>query len=130
MSRTFNVAVVGATGAFLDWVQHRMRRQVGGGATRLANADAANVRRAVEAAGAQVRTIERVLDEVGWDGLPPELQEVALARLANPAASLAELGELCEPPITKSAVHRRLLRIRGLVADDHDPDSGDPRRFD
>lgn len=109
------LATVGATAAFLTWDEHRLRRQLRNEAQRLANADAANVRRAVEAASAQGEAVERAIAEVGWDGLDDDLREVALARLANPAASLSELGELCEPPLGKSAVFRRLKRLEELA---------------
>lgn len=109
------LATVEATTAFLAWDEHRLRRQLRNEAQRLANADAANVRRAVEAAAAQAAAVERAIERLGWDGLEDELREVALARLANPAASLGELGELCDPPLGKSAVHRRLRRLEELA---------------
>lgn len=92
------------------------RRRMRADAQRLANADAANVARAVAAAGEQVELVERAVAEVGWDGLAEDLRDVALARLANPSASLTEVGRLCDPPIGKSAVHRRLGRLRDLLA--------------
>ena len=91
------------------------RRRLRADAQRLANADAANVARAVRAAGEQVALVERVVDEVGWAELGDDLRDVALARLANPSASLAELGQLCEPPVGKTAVHRRLARLAELL---------------
>ncbi|MBW3618862.1 MAG: DNA-binding protein WhiA [Actinobacteria bacterium] len=107
----------GATGAFLAWDEQRLRRSLRSEANRLANADAANLRRTIEAASDQTAAVAEVIEQVGWDGLAPELREVALVRLANPAASLAELGELCDPPVGKSSVHRRLRRILALVED-------------
>lgn len=106
---------VGATRAYLDWEERRLRRKVRADATRLANADAANVRRTIEAAAEHTAEVERALDAVGLEGLDAELREVALARLANPSASLAELGDLCDPPVGKSAVHRRLRRLGELA---------------
>ncbi len=93
-------------------------------AQRLANADAANVRRAVRAASEQVRLVEHAVDVLGWDELGEDLRDVALARLANPSASLAELGQLCDPPVGKSAVHRRLARLRALVEEDQGGSGG------
>jgi cell division protein WhiA len=109
------LAGIGATGAFLRWDERRLRRQLRSEATRLANADAANLRRTVDAASAQVHTVERVVAELGWDGLGEDLRVVAIARLASPDASLAELGELADPPLSKSAVHRRLRRLEALA---------------
>lgn len=109
------LGALGATGAYLAHDEQRLRRQLRGEAQRLANADGANLQRAVDAASGQVAAVERAVDLLGWEGLPDDLREVALTRLANPAASLSELGGLCDPPIGKSAVHRRLARLRRLV---------------
>ncbi|MFA9428833.1 DNA-binding protein WhiA [Egicoccus sp. AB-alg2] len=111
------LAAVGATVAFLQWGDRRLRRQLRGDANRLANADAANLRRTIDAATAQVRLVEEVVEAVGWDGLEDDVRVVALARLANPGASLQELGELLDPPVGKSAVHRRLRKLEALHAD-------------
>jgi cell division protein WhiA len=105
---------VGACDAWTLWEERRTRRRLRNDANRLANADAANLRRTIEAAAAQVRAVERAVGVRGWEALDDDLRAVALARLANPAASLAELGELVDPPIGKSAVHRRLRRLEEL----------------
>jgi cell division protein WhiA len=109
------LTTMGATGAFLAWDDRRLRRQLRSDATRLANADAANLRRTIEAAASQVRAVETVVAQVGWERLEEPLRAVALARLANPEASLSELGELIDPPVAKSVVHRRLKRLEDLA---------------
>ena len=109
------LGAIGATSAYIAHEEQLVRREVRAEAQRLANADAANVRRAVAAASDQVRLVEHAVDVLGWDVLGEDLRDVALARLANPSASLAELGQLCDPPVGKSAVHRRLARLRELV---------------
>ncbi len=118
------LAAVGASQAFLTWDDQRLRRQLRGDATRLANADGANLRRSIEASAVQVEVVERAISAVGWSGLDQGLRAVALARLANPEASLAELGELVDPPVGKSAVHRRLRRLEQLAAGSEDPVEG------
>jgi cell division protein WhiA len=112
------LTTLGATGAFLAWDDRRLRRQLRSDATRLANADAANLRRTIEAAATQVRTVETVVAQLGWEELDEPLRAVALARLANPEASLSELGELVDPPVAKSVVHRRLKRLEDLASHD------------
>jgi cell division protein WhiA len=111
------LAAAGASNAFLRWDERRLRRQLRGAATRLANADAANLRRTVEAASSQVGAVEEVVAAVGWDELDTDLRGVAIARLANPQASLAELGQLADPPLSKTAVHRRLRRLEALASE-------------
>ena len=107
----------GAPRAAAELDERRRRRHLRNEATRLANADAANVRRTIEAATGQVDDIERAVARVGWAGLDEQLRDLALARMVNPGASLVELGELCDPPVGKSAVHRRLRRLRELGED-------------
>lgn len=116
------LAAVGATRAFLEWDDRRLRRQLRGEANRLANADGANLRRSIEASRGQVRDVEAAIAAVGWTELGEELRGVALARLANPEATLAELGELVDPPVGKSAVHRRLRRLEEIARDAHAPE--------
>jgi cell division protein WhiA len=111
------LVAVGAAEAAAVWEERRTRRRLRNDANRLANADAANLRRTIDAAAAQVAAVERVVEELGWVALEDDLRAVALARLANPAASLSELGELVDPPIGKSAVHRRLRRLEALAAE-------------
>lgn len=108
------LAALGASGAFVAWDEQRLRRDLRNQANRLANADEANLRRSIEAAASQTRAVEAVIERVGWEALDPGLRDVALARLANPSASLSELGELCDPPVSKSSVHRRLTRLLSL----------------
>lgn len=104
--------LAGATEAAGEWEEQRRRRQLRNQATRLANADAANLRRSAEASSDQVAVVQDVVDRLGWSQLEEPLREVALVRLANPSASLAELAELCD--ISKSAVHRRLAKLAEL----------------
>lgn len=103
------LARAGATRAFLDFDERRLRRQLRDDVTRVTNADAANLRRAIDASAVQVRAVERLVDAVGWDGLDDEEREVALARLTNPEATLAELAELVGA--ARTTVHRRLARL-------------------
>jgi cell division protein WhiA len=108
------LGTMGASSAYLAWEDGRIRREVRGEAVRLANADQANLRRSVAAAMAQVAMVEAAVAELGWDRLPTEVAEVASLRLANPEASLAELGGLLDPPRSKSAVLARLRRLEDL----------------
>jgi hypothetical protein len=116
--------LVGADAAAGEWEEQRNRRRLRNEATRLANADAANLRRTAEAASGQVELVQKVVERHGWGRLDEPLRVVALARLANPSASLAELAELCDPPISKSAVHRRLARLAELADEADRRDDG------
>lgn len=109
------LARIGAHGAFLEWDAERLRRELRGEANRATNADGANLVRAATAAAHQVAAIEAAVGLLGWDAIPDDLRQTALARLANPEASLAELGALHDPPVGKATVHRRLARLAALT---------------
>lgn len=103
------LAGLGATRAFLTFDDRRLRRQLRGEANRLANADAANLARIARSAGAQIDAIELAVDQEGWQVFDHDLRDVALARLANPSASVSELAELLG--VARATLHRRLRRV-------------------
>jgi len=105
------LARVGAHGTFLRWDAARLTRELRSEANRGANAERANIARAVAASSRQVAAIDRAARSVEWSQLPPEVAATALARLANPEASLTELGQMLDPPVGKATVHRRLARL-------------------
>ena len=51
----------------------------------------------------------------GENFLPEKLRDVALARLANPEASLTQLGEMLSKPLKKSGVNNRLKKISEIA---------------
>lgn len=107
------LAALGATRAFLAFDDRRLRRQLRGEANRLANADAANLARIARSAGAQVDAIETAIERAGWQVFEQDLREVALARLANPSASVTELAELLD--VARTSLHRRLQRVEEVA---------------
>jgi len=111
------LAAMGAHNGYLDWEAGAVWKSVRGEANRLANCDEANARRTARAAMEQRAWAERALERFGEQGLPAAVREVAHLRLANPEASLDELGRLCRPPVTKPAVAGRLRRLEKLATE-------------
>lgn len=109
------LAGTGATASYLQWEDDRARRTVRGAATRGANADRANARRSVRAATAQVETVVDALARLDPEGLDDDLRTTALARLANPTASLGELARVLD--VSRATVSRRFQRLAAAVAD-------------
>lgn len=114
---------VGAHQAFLDRDLAALERRLRSTANRAANADRANLDRAARAAVRQVAEIEAALDRAPPGDVPDEVLETALARLANPQASLSQVGSLLHPPISRATVHRRIRRLIEL-AEGADPARG------
>ncbi len=51
------------------------------------------------------------------ENLPPALQDFIKLRVTYPDATLKELGERANPPLSKSAVYHRVRRIEQMAAE-------------
>ena len=80
---------------------------------RLVNCETANINKTAAAAAQRIAEIRRLKDAGKLDLLAPPLQETALARLKNPAATLSELAALLG--IGRSGVNHRLRRIAAFA---------------
>ena len=115
---------MGAQDTRLVWEERRMRREVRATANRLANFDDANLRRSARAAVAATARVERALLILGED-VPDHLAAAGALRVQHRQASLEELGQLADPPMTKDAVAGRIRRLLSM-ADRKAKDTGIP----
>jgi len=105
---------LGAHDAVLAWEERRMRREVRATANRLANFDDANLRRSARAAVAAGARVERALEILAEDA-PDHLLAAGRLGVAHRLASVEELGQLAEPPMTKDAVAGRIRRLLAMA---------------
>lgn len=105
---------MGAHDTRLVWEERRMRREVRATANRLANFDDANLRRSARAAVAAAARVERALEILG-DEVPDHLVAAGSLRVQHRQASLEELGQLADPPMTKDAVAGRIRRLLSMA---------------
>jgi DNA-binding protein WhiA len=105
---------MGAQDTRLIWEERRMRREVRATANRLANFDDANLRRSARAAVAAAARVERALHILGED-VPDHLAAAGSLRVQHRQASLEELGQLADPPMTKDAVAGRIRRLLSMA---------------
>ncbi|WP_370892986.1 DNA-binding protein WhiA [Janibacter sp. GXQ6167] len=105
---------LGAHDAVMAWEERRMRREVRATANRLANFDDANLRRSARAAVAAGARVQRAMEILGEE-IPDHLREAGELRLTHKQASLEELGELADPPMTKDAVAGRIRRLLAMA---------------
>ena len=115
---------LGAHDSVLAWEERRMRREVRATANRLANFDDANLRRSARAAVAAGARVARALEILGEDA-PEHLVSAGRLRLEHKQASLEELGQLSDPPLTKDAIAGRIRRLLAM-ADKRAGDQGVP----
>ena len=108
------LGVIGASKALLDMENVRIVKEMRNGVNRMVNCELANVKKTTAASVEQVRFIRKIQNSGCWEGLAPNLRELAQLRLDNPDASIKELGEMMESPIGKSAVYHRLAKLKKM----------------
>ena len=93
----------------------RILKEMRNTVNRKVNCETANLNKTVSAAVKQLEDITYLRDTIGLEKLSEGLEEVALARLSHPDASLKELGALLSPPVGKSGVNHRLRKLGELA---------------
>ena len=93
----------------------RILKEMRNTVNRKVNCETANLNKTVSAAVKQLEDITYLRDTIGLEKLSEGLEEVALARLSHPDASLKELGSLLSPPVGKSGVNHRLRKLGDLA---------------
>ena len=93
----------------------RILKEMRNTVNRKVNCETANLNKTVSAAVKQLEDITYLRDTIGLEKLSEGLEEVSLARLSHPDASLKELGALLSPPVGKSGVNHRLRKLGDLA---------------
>ncbi|MDO5042202.1 MAG: DNA-binding protein WhiA [Slackia sp.] len=109
------LAFVGAHQSALAMENERVRKSVRNDINRKVNAELANQAKSAEAAIDQIVSIRKLAESGKMADLPPGLQEFVRLRLRYPDASLKELGERANPPLSKSAVYHRVRRLEDIA---------------
>ena len=110
------LSLVSAPNAALVLERARMVKSVRNDTNRKVNAEIANQKKTSAASFKQIMQIKHLIQTSGLDSIPKNLQDIALLRLRYPDASIKELGELADPPLSKNAVYHRLCRIQKLAS--------------
>ena len=109
------LAFAGAHQSALDMENARVVKSVRNEVNRITNAEVANQKKSASAAVDQIYAMRAVLEEYGVERLPPALREIIRLRVDYPNATLQELGERANPPLSKSAVYHRIRRIEQMA---------------
>lgn len=110
------MALLGAHTHVMAFENVRIVREMRNKTNRIINCESANLDKVVDSAARQMEQIRQIERHTGIDNLPDKLREIAYLRLDHPEATLAELGELADPPLAKSGVHHRLRKLGELAA--------------
>lgn len=102
---------IGAVSSAMEIMETKVEKDMRNSINRKVNCDSANADKIVSAAASQLDKIRLLDREIGLENLPPDLQEVAFLRIANPEASLSDLAMLSDPPVSKSGINHRLRKL-------------------
>lgn len=111
------LARMGAVASMLELENNKVEREVRNNINRQSNCQSANLDKTVNASVKQMQAIDVIKNTIGLENLPENLAEVALARWANPQASLSEIVKILGGKITRVAVGQRLLKLIKLAND-------------
>jgi DNA-binding protein WhiA len=90
-------------------------RKIRGNVSRTLNFLTANANKSGQAMARHVRAIRIIDAKIGLARLDSELKQVAILRLENEDLNLRELGEMMNPPMSKSAVYNRLKKLISIA---------------
>lgn len=105
------LTLIGASHAAMSIMEAKVEKNLRNTVNRQVNCETANLVKATDASARQVAAIERVLARGGEQAFPEQLRETVRLRLEHPMASLSELAERFDPPISKPGLSHRLRRI-------------------
>lgn len=109
------LTLIGASHAAMEIMEAKVEKNLRNTVNRQVNCETANLVKAADASARQVLAIRRVIDCAGADAFPAPLDEAARLRLENPAASLAELADLCDPPVSKPGMSHRMRKLMAFA---------------
>ena len=105
------LAYIGASTAAFDIMNAKIVKEFRNSVNRQVNCDTANIEKQLEASKKYVEAIRYLTETGAVSKLPETLQQTARLRLENEQVSLAELGNLCEPKVSKSGMKHRMEKL-------------------
>jgi len=110
-------ALIGASKALLDFESIRVDREIQGRVNRVVNCDSGNAKRQADAGARRTALFMKLLSSEESASLPKELLLAGQVLIDNPGLSIAELGALMDPPISKSGMNHRLKKLEEIASE-------------
>jgi len=105
------LAYIGASAAAFDMMNARIVKDFRNSVNRQVNCDTANIGKQLEASQKYIEAIQALNETGNIHKLPETLKKTAQLRVENSQLSLAELGHICEPQVSKSGMKHRMEKI-------------------
>ena len=114
------LTLIGAPVHAMELMSAKIEKDMRNTVNRKVNCDTANVTKTVDAAAAQIETIERIKAAGMYEALPDRLKQTAVLRLENPELSIKELADISAPPVTKSCMNHRMRKLAQIALTSED----------
>ncbi|WP_071025886.1 DNA-binding protein WhiA [Peptoniphilus raoultii] len=108
------LSLMGAHKSVLAFEDTRVLKDMRNRVNRIVNCETYNLNKIVASSINQVKDIEYIRDKIGLEKLPKELRDLAEIRLEDREISLADIGRLVDPPVSKSTVNYRFKKIENI----------------
>lgn len=103
--------IIGAHKLMLELIVTQIQKDINSRENRTSNCQTANFDKTIRASVEQSKAIMLLKERPVWDSLDDETKKLAELRLEHFDLSLAEIGEMMTPKMTKSSVNRRMKKL-------------------
>ena len=103
------LVLVGSTESMLVLNNEYAVRSIKNSINRISNCETANLNKTIDASLIQLDAIETIMQTIGLEALPEELESLCVLRLANSEETLKELSDLTG--MSRSAINYRFNKI-------------------
>lgn len=111
------LAETNATNAYLEYINVRIEKSTINNFNRAANFETSNLDKQLETSARQIAYLNYIENNIGLENIPENLREVAILRRENEDKSIKEIGEMLNPPLSKSGVNYRLKKLENIAKD-------------
>ncbi len=107
---------IGAQHSALELMNEKIIKDIRNSVNRRTNCESANIDKIVKSSEKDIAAINRIYNTYGRDYLSSELLAISDARIEYPELSIEEIGNMIDPPISKSCANHRFRKLRALAA--------------
>ncbi|MCL1859069.1 MAG: DNA-binding protein WhiA [Oscillospiraceae bacterium] len=100
-----------------DLMETKILKDFRNNANRITNFENANLEKISKASAEQIEAVKSIIKKGGFNSLPDELKQTAKLRLKYIEMSIREIGEISNPPLSKSGITHRMERIIDIAKD-------------
>lgn len=106
------LTLMDATSSLFKMMNIKIVKDIRNHTNRITNCETANITKTVNASAKHIEAIEKIISVYGsLQHLDDDIRQVGEMRLENPESSLSEIGDMLDPPMSKSAVNHRLKKL-------------------